>query len=145
MIKIGKGREIFMDLYLYVIAAAMAVLAILFFYKMNVEKIKETPEKVGKAHTNFFMGAAMSEAIPIILIIFAYTSIEPVQAVEGLIIPGIFIVLIMLFSVFFIFLQRSVGVPEESKSAVNQFSMIAIAMANAVPIVAIVFLFLSLA
>ncbi|MHA6250703.1 hypothetical protein [Oceanobacillus sp. CAU 1775] len=134
-----------MGLLLYVVAAAMAVLGVLFFYKTNVEKLKENPEDAPKIQQKFFIGVAASEAIPIVFLILALVTIEPIYTMNDIILPAVFIGLIMVFSIFFIFMQRSVGVPEESKEAVTQFSFIAIAMSLAVPILSIVFLFLTLA
>lgn len=132
-----------MGLMLYVVAALMAVLGVLFFYKMNVEKIKENPEDAGKIHTSFFLGVAASEVIPIGFLILAFITTEPVHSVPDVILPGVLVALIMIFSIFFIFMTRSVGVPEESKHAVNHFSLIALAMAKAVPLMSIIFLVLS--
>lgn len=134
-----------MGIYFYVIAAAMAVLGVLFFFKTNVEKMKANPEARGVAQTNFFIGVALSEVIPIALIIFAFSTTEPTFEMNDVMVPGIIILVLMVVSTFFIFLQRAVGVPEESRNIVNQFSMIAMAMANAVPIIALVFLYLSVA
>jgi len=134
-----------MGIYFYVIAAAMAVLGVLFFFKTNVEKMKENPEVRGAAYNNFFIGVALSEVIPIALIVFAYATTDPVLEMNDVMLPGIIILLLMAVSMFFIFMQRAVGVPEESRNVVNQFSMIAIAIVNAVPIISLVFLFISAA
>src|SRR5699024_10206850 len=109
------------------------------------EKMKENPEARGAAYNNFFIGVALSEVIPIALIVFAYATTDPVLEMNDVMLPGIIILLLMAVSMFFIFMQRAVGVPEESRNVVNQFSMIAIAMSNAVPIISLVFLFISAA
>lgn len=133
-----------MGLMLYVVAALMAVLGVVFFYKMNVEKLKENPDNAPKIHTSFFIGVAASEVIPIGFLILALVTIDPIYSVSDVILPAVLIGLIMVFSIFFIFMQRSIGVPEESKQTINQFSMIALAMSMAVPILSIVFLFLTI-
>lgn len=132
-----------MGLYIYVAAAAIAVFAIVFVFKLNVEKIKENPEQAPKAMTHFFIGAAISETLPIILLVLGLINLEPVHSIEEIYFPGILIIMFMAFAMFFILLQRAVGSHEDSKAAVNNFSFIAIAMANAIPIAALVFLFIS--
>ena len=131
-----------MGVYIFVIAAALAVFGILMMYKKNVERLKEDPSQIGEAHRSFFIGTAVIEALPIVLLILGLVNLEPVP-MEDIYLPAIIIVLLAAFSVFFIFLQRAVGTDEESKQAVNNFSMIAIMMSNAIPIIALVFLFLS--
>lgn len=139
----GDRRRLFMGLYIYVAAAAIAVFGITFVFKSNVEKIKADPEQAPKAQTNFFIGAAISETLPIILLVLGLINQETAGSMEDIYFPAILIIMLMAFAVFFIMLQRSVGVPEDSKNIVDTFSFIAIAMANAIPIAALVFLFLS--
>ncbi|MEN2767331.1 hypothetical protein [Ornithinibacillus xuwenensis] len=127
-----------MNAYLFALAAVLAVIPILFLFKINIEKIKENQENIGKIQTNFFIGVAIAEAIPIILIVFGMLDLSPVSSIDELIIPGIIVIFSMLFAAFFIFLQRSVGVPEEAKQAATTFSAIGLAMANAIPIVSLV-------
>lgn len=131
-----------MGLSLYVLAAAIAVFGILMFYKRNVERIKEDPEQVAEAQKNFFIGAAISESLPIVLLILGLVNQDPVR-MQDIYLPGLFIVGLMAFSVFFIFLQRAVGTDEASKQAVTNFSLVALMVTNAIPIVAIVFLIIS--
>ena len=132
-----------MGLYIYVLAAAIAVFGILIVFKINVEKIKENPDQREKAQQNFFIGAAISESLPIILLIFGIISMETATSMEELYLPAIIIIMLMAFAVFFIFLQRTVGVDAKSKEVIKIFSFIGIAMANAVPIIALMFLFMA--
>lgn len=131
-----------MGLYIFVLAAALAVFGILIMYKKNVERLKEDPSQVGEVHKSFFMSTAVIEALPIVLLILGIVNVEPVP-MEDIYLPAIIIVMLAAFSIFFIFLQRAVGTDEDSKPVVNNFSMIAIMMSNAIPIIALVFLFMS--
>ncbi|WP_339226557.1 hypothetical protein NSQ77_13500 [Oceanobacillus sp. FSL K6-2867] len=133
-----------MSPYLFSAAAVIAVIGILACFKINLDKIKENPEQVAKAQTNFFMGVAISESLPLIMIIFALIHAVPLP-IENLYIPAFIIIILMAFAMFFIFLQRKVDVEEDRKQAVNQFSMIALALANAVPIIALVLMFINVA
>lgn len=130
-------------MYIYVLAAAIAVFGILIFFKRNVELIKEDPNQVQEAQKNFFIGTAISESLPIVLLILGFVNQEPVT-MDEITLPLIIVAGLIAFAVFFIFLQRAVGVDEENKQAVMNFSMIAVALSCAIPIVAIVFMFLSL-
>lgn len=133
-----------MGLYIYVIASAIAVFGIIFVFKINVDKMKENSEYAPKAMNQFFIGAAISETLPIILLILGIINQEPVQSIEDIYFPGILIIMLMAFAVFFILLQRAVGSYEDSKAAVNNLSIIAIGMVNAIPIASFVFLFTAL-
>ena len=131
-----------MGVYIFVIAAAVAVFGILMMYKKNVERLKENPSQVAEVHKNFFIGTAVIEALPIVLLILGFVNVEPVP-MEQIYLPAIIVIMLIAFSVFFIFLQRAVGTDEDSKQVVTSFSMIAVMMSNAIPIIALVFLFLS--
>jgi F0F1-type ATP synthase membrane subunit c/vacuolar-type H+-ATPase subunit K len=131
-----------MGLYIFVIAAAIAVIGILLIFKRQVEQIKEDPSRVGVAQQNFFIGTAIIEIVPILLLIYGIVNLETVP-VEEIYVPVVIVALLMVFSVFFILLQRAVDVDEESKQPVTTFSFVAIAMANAIPLIAIVFLFMA--
>lgn len=120
--------------YLFAIAAALAVVSITFWFKINVEKLKENPTMVGKIQTSFFIGVAISETIPLILLVFGFMNIAPASTIEELYVPGIIVILSFVYAAFFVLLQRSVGVPEEAKQTVNTFSAVGLAMANAIPI-----------
>jgi F0F1-type ATP synthase membrane subunit c/vacuolar-type H+-ATPase subunit K len=128
--------------YIFVAAAALAVIPILILFKINVEKLKENPEVRGKVQTNFMIGVAVSEIIPIILIIFGFVNMEQAANIEELYIPGLIILFIMAFSVFFIFLQKNVGVDPAARTVINAFSIVSIPLSTAIPIISLIALFL---
>ncbi|WP_087973594.1 hypothetical protein [Oceanobacillus rekensis] len=133
-----------MSTYLFVAAAVIAVIGIMIVFKINMDKIKENPEQLENAQQKFFIGVAMSESIPILLVIFALINAEPVP-VEDLYLPMAIVILMMVFAAFFIFLQRNVDVEKAQKQQVNTFSMIALMLANAIPIIALVMMFINVA
>ncbi|GIO26909.1 hypothetical protein [Ornithinibacillus bavariensis] len=124
--------------FLFAAAAILAVLPILFLFKLNMEKIKENPSEIGSIQTKFFIGVAISEVIPIILIVFGMMNLTPVESLNELLVPGIIVIFALIFAPFFIFLQRFVGAPEESKQAITTFSMIGLALANAIPLISFI-------
>ncbi|MBP2076179.1 hypothetical protein [Oceanobacillus polygoni] len=132
-----------MSPYMFTAAAIIAVIGILIVFKVNLDKIKEDPEQVAKAQSNFFIGVAIIEILPLIMIVFALIHAVPLP-IEEIYIPAFIIIILMAFAMFFIFLQRKVDVEEDRKQAVNQFSIIAIALANAIPIIALVLMFINI-
>lgn len=132
-----------MYLFMFAAAAILAVLGIITVFKINLDKVKENPEQIEKAQTNFFIGTAVSEAIPLILIIFAFANTEPV-AIEEIYIPAFIVILTMVVGTIFIFLQRKIDVAEENKQEVNRLSMLALPMTNAIPIIALVMMFINI-
>lgn len=127
-----------MSPYVFVAAVLLAIIPILIIFKVSVERIKEDPAQRGKAQVHFLIGAALSEVIPIILIVYGLTNIAPVETIQELYTPGIIIILTIVIAAFFIFLQRTFDVEESHKEAVNTFAMTSMAITNAVPIVAII-------
>jgi F0F1-type ATP synthase membrane subunit c/vacuolar-type H+-ATPase subunit K len=130
-----------MGIYLFVIAAILAAISISVLFKINIGKIKEQPEQTSQIQTNFFIGVAISEAIPIVLLIFGLINTETVSSNQQLFIPAIIIILTIICASFFLFLQSKVDVVEENKASVTSFTAIGMAMVNAIPIIALVLLF----
>ncbi|AXI10593.1 hypothetical protein CV093_18790 [Oceanobacillus sp. 143] len=130
-----------MGIYLFVVAAILAAISISVLFKINIGKIKEQPEQTSKIQTNFFIGVAISEAIPIVLLIFGLINTETVSSNQQLFVPAIIIILTIIYASFFLFLQSKVDVVEENKASVTSFTAIGMAMVNAIPIIALVLLF----
>lgn len=128
--------------YVFVAAATLAMFPILTLYKMNVEKLKQDPSQHARVQNNLMIGVALSEAIPILLIIYGYAQMESVSTVSDLYLPGIILLFLVIFAVLFIFMQAKVGVPEEAKSMITQYSIISLMLALAIPIISIVSLFM---
>jgi F0F1-type ATP synthase membrane subunit c/vacuolar-type H+-ATPase subunit K len=128
--------------YYFAAAAILASLSILLIFKINIEKLKENPDNVGAIQTKFFIGVAIAELLPIIFIILGLVNLTTASSIEELYLPGIIVIFAMVFGPLFILLQRSVGVPEEAKQKVMTFSMIGMALANAIPFVSLVGLFM---
>ena len=130
--------------YLFVAAAVIAVIGIMFVFKINLDKIKEDPKQRDKAQQNFFLGVALIESIPLILVVVGLINAEPVP-IEDLYLPMAIVILMMIFAAFFVFLQRNVDAREAQKQQVNTFSIIALMMANAIPLIALVMMFMNIA
>jgi len=127
-----------MNPYIFVIAVTIAILPILIIYKVTIERIKEQPKQLAKAQTQFLIGSALSEVIPIILIVYGFSNLAPVEDIQELYIPGIIIILITSISAFFILLQRTVGVEKDIQGIVNQFAILSLSITSALPIISII-------
>lgn len=131
-----------MSPYIFVVAVILAIIPMLILFKLSMERIKDDPEQIAKVQTHFLIGAALSEAIPIILIVYGFANLTPVNNVQELYMPGIIILLIVSASLFFIMLQRAVNIEEDVKGIINQFVIISLGITNAIPMVSIIALFL---
>lgn len=131
-----------MNPYIFVVATFLAVIPFVIIFKISVERMKENPEQFIKTQVYFFIWVAMIETIPIILIVFGMMNITPVQTMEELHTPGLIILLLMGFAIFFIFLQRTFDVTDDMKHSLHQFAIIAIGLVSAIPILSIVSLFM---
>lgn len=129
-----------MSPYIFVAAAVIAVIPMLIIFKVTIERIKEdtSPETRKKATTHFFIGVFLSEVIPLILFIYGFANLAPADRIEDLFVPGLIIILTMVISGFFIFLQRTFDVPAELKDQLNVFATIGFAVTNTIPILTIV-------
>lgn len=129
-----------MSPYIFVVAAIIAVIPMLIIFKVTIERIKEdqSPETRKRATTQFFIGIFLSEVIPIILFIYGFANLAPADQMEDLFVPGLIILLLILISGLFVFLQRTFDVPEELKDQLNVFAVIGFAVTNTIPILTIV-------
>ncbi|HEX6593671.1 MAG TPA: hypothetical protein VF095_03670 [Bacillota bacterium] len=128
--------------YIFVGATFLAMIPFVVLFKISVERIKENPEQYAKTILSFFIWVALIEAIPILLIVFGMMNMAPVQTVEELYTPGLLILLLTGFAIFFVFLQRTFDIPDDLKQSVHQFALIAIGLVLAIPMLSIVSLFL---
>src|SRR5690625_5959092 len=128
--------------YIFVIATIVAIVPILIISKIAMGRIKENPERREKIYSQFFIGIALNESIPLILIVYGFANLSPVASIEELYAPGLIIILFTIVAAIFIFVQRAVDVTDEIKGVVATFSFIGLAMTTAILIISIVALFL---
>ena len=131
-----------MSPYVFVIATVLALIPILIIFKVSIERIKEDNKIAQKAQLHFMIGAALSEIIPIIIIIYGFNNLTAVESIDELYVPGIIILLAMGISSFFILLQRIVDVNQDIKAIVNQFTFLSLAMTASLPIISMISLVL---
>src|SRR5690625_4657785 len=93
--------------YIFVAASIISVLLVVILFKITIEKIKEDPKAAGHAQTRFFIGVAISEIIPIILIAYGMMNIEQVTDITELYVPGLIIILTVAVALFFVILQKA--------------------------------------
>src|SRR5690625_2497640 len=67
-----------------------------------------------------------------------FANLAPADQMEDLFVPGLIILLLILISGLFVFLQRTFDVPEELKDQLNVFAVIGFAVTNTIPILTIV-------
>lgn len=136
--------------WLFVLASAIAVVGISFAFNKMMQQVQEKVEKgeqldlntMQAVQTKFFIQVAMAEAIPILIIVYAFTLIG--QVVEtNVVVP--LVVIIGILVVAFVSLLRirrdMMGDPkmsQESVGMVNTLFFIGAALLSAIPIVSIV-------
>src|SRR5699024_9928139 len=111
-----------MNQYIFVVATLLLVIQLVFSFNISVKWMIENTEQFIKTPVYFFIWVAMIETIPIILIVFGMMNITPVQTMEELHTPGLIILLLMGFAIFFIFLQRTFDVTDDMKHSLHQFA-----------------------
>src|SRR5690625_4976228 len=112
----------------------------LIVFKVSIELIKDdpSPTTIQQATTQLFIGIFRSEVIPIILVIYGFANLVPADQMEDLFVPGLIILLLILISGLFVFMQRTFDVPAELKDQLNVFAVIGFAVTNTIPILTIV-------
>ncbi|HLR74998.1 MAG TPA: hypothetical protein VK077_06960, partial [Virgibacillus sp.] len=57
------------NIYFFVVAALISVIPILVIFKRNVNKLIDEPQQFPQVQKRFFIGAAISKILPVIIII----------------------------------------------------------------------------
>ncbi|GIN59009.1 hypothetical protein J8TS2_33280 [Lederbergia ruris] len=133
-----------MSPYLFAIASIIAVLSIIITFKIHLDKLKMNPEKQAEIQTKFFIGVAICEVIPLILVVSGFATMQLVQELSELFVPFIIILFTILIGPSFILLQTKVDVTEDIKNLVMTFAMIGLSLAMSIPIVSLVGLFVQM-
>jgi hypothetical protein len=136
--------------WLFVLASAIAVVGISFAFNKMMQQVQEKVEKgeqldlntMQAAQTKFFIQVAMAEAIPILIIVYAFTLIGQVDE-TNVVIPlvVIFGILVVAFVSLLRIRRDMMGAPkmnQESVGMVNTLFFIGAALLSAIPIVSIV-------
>jgi len=128
--------------YIFVAASVISVFAIIFVIKWSLDKIKRNPDvNIEKVQQNMFIGVALAESIPIILVVVGLTTLAPAYELNELLTPLGIVILLAAFAIFFIKLQTTIGVPEKLKGRIQLIGFIGIGLVIPVPMVsAIVFI-----
>ncbi|WP_442599783.1 hypothetical protein [Neobacillus sp. D3-1R] len=136
--------------WLFVIASIIAVIGILFSFKIMMSQIQTiiqdqglNMEMIQKEQTRFFIKIAISEAVPILLIVYGFTLIGELEEPVNILFPIVIIVGVFLFALVQILLTRRdvLGfhdVNSETKTFLNAMIFIGVAMVAAIPIVSVV-------
>lgn len=133
-----------MNVYIFVMAAVLAIIPIIVIFNVNIKKIKENPRSYQKIQKSFFIGAALSKIVPIILLIFGIIKITPVSSPQLLIVPALIILGLIGFATFYILSKRNETERPEAASAVKTLSTIALPHVFSIPIMALFFLLMML-
>lgn len=135
--------------YLVAAAAAIAVFGIIIAYRKSHQAILEGQSNYTKIQNKFFMNVAIIEALPIILIIFGFMMADgQTFSMAEIYIPLAIVIALIIFSVFIVFsqisqathLQRSNQIDTKTLNIARSMSIMALALANAIPIVSLVFM-----
>lgn len=136
--------------WLFVLASAIAVVGISFAFNKMMQQVQEKVEKgdqldlntMQAAQTKFFIQVAMAEAIPIFIIVYAFTLIGQVVE-ENIIVPLVVIIGILVVALVSLLRIRRdiIGSPmmnQQSVGMVNTLFFIGAALLSAIPIISIV-------
>lgn len=136
--------------WLFVLAAIIAVLGILAAFKNLMSYVQqkiEANEEVSiqslqKKQGQFFVKVALSESIPLLLIVFGFMSMDSSND-QNIFIPLILVLAVLIFALFQVFNIRrnALGYGETSKelnNIVNTLSFLGGALLSAIPIICIV-------
>lgn len=135
-----------MHLYIFVLAAAIAVLGIIRVFRSTMDNMLTEPKKVPQFMSSFFTKVALVEFLPIIMLIlgFVFPPGEQLEMADAYV-PIAIIVVLIIFNMFYVFSQRSPAgnVEQDMKQRIQMLVFLTFALANSIPIIAIIFIILT--
>lgn len=135
-----------MYLYIFVLAAAIAVVGIIGVFRSTVDNMLTEPEKIPQYMSSFFTKVALVEFLPIVMVVlgFTFSPGEPLEMADAYV-PIAIIAVLIVFNMFYIFSQRSPAgnVEQDVKQRLQMLIFLTIALANSIPFIAIIFILLT--
>ncbi|GIO25277.1 hypothetical protein [Oceanobacillus sp. J11TS1] len=132
-----------MYLYIFVLAAVIAGLGIIRLFRSALDDLLMNPDDFQRYMNQFFTRVALVEVIPILMLVFgfAYSPSEELVMSDAAI-PLAIIAIIIIFNIFYTISQRSPAgnIEKELAQRIQTFIFITIALANAIPLIALVFI-----
>jgi F0F1-type ATP synthase membrane subunit c/vacuolar-type H+-ATPase subunit K len=128
-------------IYLFVIAAVVACFGIALLLRSSMEQLAMHPENISQIQTRLFMFVAFIEALPIVLIVFGFMTLAHSDA--DLIIPLVIVLASVVINAILNLIKRNelAGNYPEVKSTINSLFLVGNALMAAIPVVAIVAMF----
>ncbi|WP_223700557.1 hypothetical protein [Sutcliffiella deserti] len=128
-------------IYIFTIAAVIACFGIAFILRSSLEKISLEPGNLGQIQSKLFMLVAFIEAFPIVFIVFGFMLLA--DSTADTTIPLIIVVISVLVNGILNFMKRNelVTAQPELRNILNSLFRVGTALMLAIPIVAIVAMF----
>jgi len=130
------------NIYFFVVAALISVIPILVIFKQNVNKLIDEPQQFPQVQKRFFIGAAISKILPVIIIILGMLRMPSGLDISRLYIPWLIIIAVVIFGFFYVSSPKKLDAERDVKIAVNTLITITRPHLFTIPIMSIVFLFL---
>lgn len=135
-------------LYFFVIATVIATFGISYFVRKAIKQIAVNLEDRGKIHTNMFIGTALVEIVPIVLIVFGYVYL-PFSSIDNTL-PLIIVILSTALNLFLIYnttnkFVRDLTASNELKGALKLAASLGYTLVMAIPIVSVISMFIPIA
>lgn len=130
-----------MSLYLFVTAGLLSVVSLVLIFKWAYDRVLDDPKQFVKTQRKFFIYAALSKIIPVVLIIFGLIHMSPLEK-KSLPLPMGIIIAFLIYGLYFISSQRPKDATEDAQHAAYLLKFIARPLLFSIPLMALVFLFL---
>lgn len=120
--------------YIFVGASVTAVIPIIILFKVFIERLRENPDNEGKLFIQYFIGIAIAEFIPIVLVVIGMVNVSPVADISELYFPGALIILVTGAAIFFVLLQQF----GDLRVNTMMYRIISMGLIGGIPIVSLV-------
>lgn len=83
--------------YIFVLAAIISILLVIYVLNVNIKKVKQNPEHFSEIQKQFMLGMAIGKVIPSLVIVFGIFKMPSNIPISSLIIPWIIIIIAVIF------------------------------------------------
>lgn len=130
----------------FIIASIIVTVFGLYFYTDMLKKISNHPEDFQQLFPQFMIKLAMSEFIPVALIVYGIINLPKGVDPEALVTPFVILLAIVVLNVFLVFSRTNMYIPkEEQPDPLKTIKFISIMILNTIPFISIIMLLTTVA
>lgn len=128
--------------YLFVLAAILSIILVIYVLNVNLKKTNENPEHFPEIQKQFMLGVAISKVPPSLVIVFGILKMPSNVSISSLIIPWLIIIVAVIYGLRYVSKKKQEPIKREAVPGCNLLITNARPLLVTIPLMASAFIFL---